>query len=154
MQPTPQRTAAKSREQSSVAMLYILMFALESHMPTESLEHEMERSPAAYAIRRYHKLGGPSEAAGEMAKTATKRAKNICANLQSHQELWISTNVVFHKCGITQMWISTNVDFHKWEIIKMSSCAKDRRPVWVSTTRGRKGHSRRRIHAFGRERNR
>ena len=143
LQPTPQRTAAKSREQSCVALLSLLMFALEPHMPSECLEHEMECIQAAYAIQRYQTLGVPYEAAGEMADNAAKRANHIGLKkfqLQ-HQELWSSTNVVFqkcgiaqmliatkvvfHKCGITQMWISTNEDFHKWEITPMSTCAKD-----------------------------
>ena len=96
---------------------YLLMFGVEALVPSEILIGlpEMERTPAPYAFKRYQKSGVPYEAAGERAYTAAKRAKNICVNnLQTqHQELWSSTNVVFHKCGITQMWISTNVDFHK-----------------------------------------
>ena len=93
---------------------YLLMFGVEALVPSEILIGlpEMERTPAPYAFKRYQKSGVPYEAAGERAYTAAKRAKNICVNnLQTqHQELWSSTNVVFHKCGITQMWISINVD--------------------------------------------
>ena len=93
---------------------YFLLFGVEALVPSEILIGlpEMERRPAPYAFKRCQKSGVPYEAAGERAYTAAKRAKNICLNnLQTqHQELWSSTNVVFHKCGITQMWISTNVE--------------------------------------------
>ena len=124
---TSKRTSTNRREQSCVALLYSSMFAVEARIHSETLAglSEMERTPAAYAFQRYHKLGVPSEAAGEMAKTATKRAKNICVNLQSqHQELWSSINVDFHRCGITQMWISTNVNFHKCAIAQLLSSGK------------------------------
>ena len=72
----------------------------------------MERLPAAYAFQRYQKLGVPYEAAGEMAYTSAKTVNNISVKKFQfqHQELWLSTHVVFHICGMTQLWISTNVE--------------------------------------------
>ena len=92
---------------------YFLLFCVEALVPSEILIglHEMEHTSAPNAFQRYQKSGVPNEAAGERAYTAAKRAKNICVNnLQTqHQELWSSTNMVFHKCGFPQMWTTAVV---------------------------------------------
>ena len=106
---------------------YLLMFDVLACVSSEILIGlpKTERTPAPYDFNGYQKSGVPYEAAGEMAYTASKRAKNICVNnLQTqHQELWSSTIVDFRKCGITQMSSSTNHNFHKCEFTQLSRSA-------------------------------
>ena len=78
------------------------MFALDAHMPSESLEgiNEMECIPAAYDLQRYQKFGGAYEAAGESAYNEAKRAKNIrvknYSNVNSSNVDWVpNTNPAF-----------------------------------------------------------
>ena len=102
LQPRHKPTSPNRSEQSCVALLNSSMFAVEAPIHSETLEclSEIERTPAAYALQRYQKLGVPFESVGEMAYTAAKRAKNISVKKFQLQH---------PEFGVPQMWFSTYV---------------------------------------------
>ena len=90
-----------------------LVFAVDARVPSEILVGipQMERTPAAYAIGRYHKFWVAYEVGPEMAYAVATRAKSIIVNQPQCQlsRLVRVTNLIFHTWQFQYVSILTHV---------------------------------------------